>query len=143
VAKPYRYAENTDVPADRSRNELEKLLSKHGATEFGSFQDAAGGLAVIYRLQGRMIRHYLKPPEFKTDAKRVQERRRQWRALVLITKAKLELITSGDSTPEKEFLADMMLRDGTTVAESISKSLEEQYTHADPPRLRLMPGKPP
>lgn len=35
-----RYAQNTQVPVDRSRAELESLLQKHGATQRVSWSNA-------------------------------------------------------------------------------------------------------
>jgi|SRR6185436_9945837 len=58
---------------------------------------------------------------------RDQFAREAWRRLLLVTKAKLEIIADGASTFEREFLADLLLGDGTTVHEAISERLAEVY----------------
>jgi hypothetical protein len=48
-----------------------------------------------------------------------QNRRTRWRAVVLLLKAKLELIQIGISTIEHEFMADMLLPNGDKVGTAI------------------------
>jgi response regulator RpfG family c-di-GMP phosphodiesterase len=43
------------------------------------------------------------------------ETRRRWRCLAMVIKAKLEVVASGISSFEEEFLAHVMLYDGRTV----------------------------
>ena len=124
--KPRRYAERTVVPVDRSRTEFEQLLRKYKATQFGFFEDDEG-TTVIFRLQDRMVRQRIPQPQVSKNRLEA-ERRRRWRALLLITKAKLELIGSGDSTFEREFLADLMLSNGKTVMEEAGPQIVEQYS---------------
>jgi precorrin-6x reductase len=141
-----KYAEGTDVAADKSRAELERLLDKHGASEVGVHRDA-DKTTLIYRMKGIMVRHVVVYPEAKLfarkpDVKKAQEAewRRRWRAQVLITKAKLELIASGESSVEREFLADTLLPNGETVAEAMLPRIAEAYATGAMPRLLLGPG---
>ena len=133
-----RYAEHTTVPVEKTRAELERLLRKHGAGQFAFLNDTERGSAVVvFRLDGRNVklsvslptlgeleaRARSKPPHgwhswygpkrntWLADQLAQQERQR-WRSLLLVTKAKLELITDGSSTVEREFLPDILLPNG-------------------------------
>lgn len=123
--KPRRYAEDTRVPVDRSRTEFEQLLRKHKASQFGFFEDEEG-TTIVFKLAERMVRQRVPQPQVSKNRLEA-ERRRRWRALLLITKAKLELVSSGDSTFEREFLADLMLSNGKTVMEEAGPQITEQY----------------
>lgn len=138
-----RYAENTAVPVERSRAELEGLLRKAGATGFVSTWDDDQGIdRMIFRLSGRMIRIEVTHPNpvdhqssptgrHRKNAKaRVfaeKEYRRRWRAQLLLAKAKLEVIADGLSTVEREFLADMLLPSGATLGEEMIPRIAEAY----------------
>ena len=67
------------------------------------------------------------------------EERRSWRALLLIVKAKLEMIANGGSSAEREFLADMLLPNGETVATAILPGIAKSYASGEMPR-RLLPA---
>ena len=69
------------------------------------------------------------------EAKREAEWRRRWRALSMIIKAKLEMVTAGDTTFEHEFLADIMLPEGGTVAKWLGPQLMEAYDSGKMPSL--------
>lgn len=157
MADVRKYAEGTEVSAEKSRAELEVLLQKHGAKEFAVYTSEERTV-FMYRLQGAMVRHTVEYPDPKSFQKKNAlgtpkpeqlkkqadaEWRRRWRALVLVCKAKLEIISSGGSTFEREFMADMLLADGSTVAQALVPRLKEMYeTGAMPnfPRLLLGPG---
>jgi hypothetical protein len=68
-----------------------------------------------------------------------QVARSRWRALLLITKAKLELVELGMSSVEREFLADVVLPNGQLVGEAMRVALEEAYSSGSMPPL-LGPG---
>lgn len=137
------FAQGTTVPVERTRIEIETLLKKNGATGIMvSWDGDLGAGQIICRLQERMIRFQINLPkaaDFKltpTGRHRgpesirevmAQEERRKWRALLLIIKAKLEMIGSGDSTIEREFLADLMLPDSSTVYEHVAGNISEMY----------------
>lgn len=58
-----RYAENTTVPVEKSRAEIETLLKKHGATAFFSAFDETARTAMIgFRLKDRMFRIEVRAP---------------------------------------------------------------------------------
>ena len=64
-----------------------------------------------------------KHPRRRTDkqmwAAYEQEVRRRWRALVLCVKAKLEVVESGISTFEQEFLAHIVVAGGKTIGQEM------------------------
>jgi hypothetical protein len=146
------FAAKTTVPVDRSKAELERLLGKYGADQF-AYMSSAEGAMVAFRMRGRHVRFLMPmpdPDDFRltpTGRGRSHEEkgrafqqalRSRWRALVLIVKAKLEAVAAGVSTFEREFLADIMLPDGTTVHEWLGPQLEEAYTEGTmPPAIRL------
>lgn len=69
-------------------------------------------------------------------SERVAQREREaWRRLLLVTKAKLEIVTDGCSTIEREFLADILLPDGGTVHERLAQQLEASYRDGAMPPL--------
>lgn len=180
---PPRYAENTEVPVERSRAEIERLLKSHGATQFGSASDEEKGVAfVMFRLCDRMFRIEVKQPkadqipkgkpptaptphtrarwpktiaemndrdqrEYQLALKRyndnerrkseswiAQEERRRWRAQLLLIKAKLEMIATGETTAEREFMADMLMANGKTVAQAALPALAAMYRDGKMPK---------
>lgn len=58
----------------------------------------------------------------------------------MIIKAKLEMVYSGDTTFEREFMADILLPDGTTVGEVMVPQLAASY--ADGAMPSLLPSNP-
>ena len=64
-----------------------------------------------------------------------QEVRRRWRVFVIAIKAKLELIAAGVSTVDREFLADLLLPDGTTVSSRLIPELDRALERGKLPAL--------
>lgn len=137
---PRRYAEDTRVPAERTRGEIEQLLKQQGADSFVSGWEGERA-AIAFRLQGRQVRIELPMPArqaYKTEHQHEQAVRARWRALLLVIKAKIEAIASGITTLEREFLADIVMADGQTVSSWAGPQLEQMYlTGRMPP---LLPG---
>jgi hypothetical protein len=67
-----------------------------------------------------------------------QVEREHWRALLLLVKAKLEFVAGGLSTVEREFLAHVVLPNGSTVGDEIAPRLEQAYATGSVPLL--LPG---
>lgn len=140
-----RFAETTAVPPEKTRAELERLLIDRGAHQVGFATDREQGRAVVvFGLEGRRVKLVVNtsngepPKDARQRAKAEQFERSAWRRLLLVVKAKLEIIRDAQSTVEREFLADIMLPDGSTVHEALSPQLSESYrTGAMPP---LLPG---
>ncbi len=117
--QPPRYAEGTTVPIRRTRDEIEDLVTRHGAVNFASgWMDGNKRHAVSFVLQGRLVRFVIGLPT-GTDAKAEAEARRLWRCLLLAIKAKLEVVRSGIHTFEQEFLANIVTTENVTVYEAI------------------------
>jgi hypothetical protein len=122
-----RYAQGTDVPVSKTRGEIEALLSKHGAAQIlsGIDRERRSGF-VGFTLQGRQYRIPLLPRKGQhRDPEQIE--REQWRALLLIIKAKLEFVAGGLSTTEQEFLAHTVLPNGNTVGAELMPRLAEAY----------------
>lgn len=150
-----RYAENTSVPSDRSRSEIERTLARYGADQF--MYGWSGDEAVIaFRANDRHVQFRLPMPPRQdhsftrtptgrqrsaTQAAEAYEQavRQRWRALALVIKAKLEAVDTGITEFEAEFLAHIMLPNGSTVGEWVRPQLHEVYLHGTMPAL--MPGK--
>jgi len=158
------YAEGTSVSVERSKAELDGILARYGATQRGTFVDDEKGLAIVmFQLASRSfkIEVPLPKPEPKPKieprgwwswttvkksawvvAKHQQACRERWRAVVLMVKAKLELVEIGISTAEREFFADMMLPDGRRLHAALEDDLAKAYLTGGPPTLLLGMGEP-
>jgi len=136
-----RYASSTEVPVDRSRTEIERILQRYGATGF-MYATKRDKAMVAFEVNDRHLRMILPMPTEKDDAIRLngwgyektekqiqaaldQETRRRWRALALVIKAKLEAVQSGIAVFEDEFLAYFVLPSGVTMGEWARPQLEE------------------
>jgi hypothetical protein len=139
------YAENTKVPVERSKAEIEKLLDRYGATGFGYAVEEKRA-AVTFKTADRLVRFNLplpNRPESGARAKLVteyeQQTRAKWRALVLVIKAKLEGIESGITTFDEAFLAHIVITNGETVGDWARAELDQIYSGKQAPRL-MPPG---
>jgi hypothetical protein len=135
-----KFAEGTEVPAERSRGEIERILMRFGADQFmyGWRGDAA---VIAFRAHARHIRFLLPMPTAqelrgsrRADAKD-RETRRRWRALALCIKAKLEAVATGIETFEDAFLAQMVLPNGQTMAEYAHPLVAKAYETGAMPNL--------
>jgi len=122
---PRGYAHDTAVPVDRSKQQIEGLLAKHGAAGFHTGWQAAHGDdpgwdAVEFLWKARTIRFRLARPKRTTSQAALEQRHRQrWRVLHLVIKAKLEAVEAGVAVFEEEFLPFIVTTDGRTVAEHL------------------------
>jgi hypothetical protein len=151
-----RYAENTQVPQDRSRAEIERILSRYGADQFMyGWQDDKAVLA--FRAHGRQIKFDLvmprrDDPEFtltptskrRSESQAIaaweQAKRQRWRAAALWIKASLEAVESGFVTFEDAFLAFTLLPDGSTVSQFIDPQVQIAYESGKMPAGLLTVG---
>lgn len=157
------YATNTSVSVERSRNELEKILSKYGAKGFRyGWQEIDGQRieAIEFDTSSRRVRFSLKLPvstakEFVYTPAGQQKRsapqrqkaweqacRSKWRALILCVKAKLEAVEAGISEFESEFMAWVVDPvSNRTVGELMMPQLADRYSgKAGFLRLPGLPG---
>jgi hypothetical protein len=128
-----RYAEGTKVEVQSSRGEITGILAKHGVERMGWTSEPTGD-SLVFELHGGTYRltmtkptaeglrardggTYSYPHNIDWEAKATQEWRRVWRANVLLLKAKLEFIDSGDTTIDRELLPYRVLKGGQTIEE--------------------------
>jgi hypothetical protein len=139
------YAKDTSVPVTKSRAEIEQLLERHKAKQYGTAVDYDALLArVQFRLNDRVVRFVVTLPDRKklTQQKYEQGERQRWRALLLVIKAKLESVESSIETFEHAFLSQIVMPNDQTVAELINPLVAFAYkTGKMPPKL-LGPGEP-
>ena len=152
-----RYAEDTSVPVQRSRNEIEALLQRYGAEGFGfETEFGSGGRALVkFAIRGRLFRIPVRTcsisdpriqrhpagkqrTSVEVEGAWQQEERRAWRVAVLWLKGTLEAVESRVITLDEALLPFMVLPDNRTVGEwaepQIARALEERRMPA------LMPG---
>lgn len=128
-----RYAASTEVSAERSRTEIERLLRRFGATGF-AYAWSEHAATVAFHIAGLTVRiavtlPHQGDPEFsrtptgrQRTARQAEEAyeaecRRRWRALAAVIKAKLVAVEDNISTLENEFLAFIVLPNGQTLGE--------------------------
>jgi len=146
-----RYAEGTSVAEESSRAEIERTLRRYGANRVGYQYDDERS-AVAFEMCGRRIRFYMALPSVddvahtESGKPRAQahlsaaldaERRRRWRCLFLMIKAKLEAVETGIVTFEDEFLPHTLMPDGRTVAEHVAPHVAIAYESGRAPAALL------
>lgn len=150
------YAEKTTVSSEKSRQEIERTLVRYGAASF-AYGWENGKAVIMFEMSSRRIRFLLPLPE-KTEKRFThnsyrnerapeaieklweQACRQKWRALALAVKAKLECVQSGITTFENEFLAHIVLPNGTTVGGWFQPKLAQAYESGKMPPLLLTEG---
>jgi len=149
------YAAKTTVDVTKTKMEIEKLLTKQGATGF--MIGWVGGLeSVAFELDSLRIRFSfpevtegdvahdslgrprssanLKGGTVKTAME--QFHRTRWRELLLLIRAKLVAVESGIVTVESEFHSNIILPDGRTFGEWSAPYLKNAYLTGElPPML--------
>jgi hypothetical protein len=153
TAPKRKYAASTDVTPARSREELDKLLRKYGATGFG-YVDQEKAAAIMFELNGRTYRYLVAMPQIEdfkqhpttgylqSAAKQKkdweQAVRVQWRALVATIKGKLIAVDNGIETFEESFMRHTVMPNGQTIGDYIEPELESMYQTGKLPRM--LPG---
>lgn len=123
-----RYAEDTRVSVAQSQAEVQDLLEKYGVEKIGIIRNQ-GKADLWFEHAGR--NYHLSVP-IPADAKNPeQERRRAWRAMVLLIKAKFEAINSAISTIESEFFAHTVMPDGQPLIEHARAQIEKSLAGRD------------
>ena len=115
-----RYAAATTVPVSRSRDELQTLVERVGASDFG-YRSGESGTAIMFRRE--RISYLVRIPN-PPDGDR-QAERSIWRAFVLLLKAKVIAIEEEITTFEETFLAYTLVGQGVTLAEQYIPGLKE------------------
>lgn len=135
-----KFAEGTEVPADRSKAEIERTLTRFGADQFG-YGWRGDAAVVVFRAHERHIRFVLPMPtaadlkNARSSEAKEREIRRRWRALNLCIKAKLESVATGIESFEESFMAHVVLPDGRTLAEATLPQIAQAYKDGKMPPL--------
>lgn len=152
-----KYATQTSVSAEKSRAEIEAILARYGASQFG-YMTSVELAVIVFHCSDRMVRFELPMPD-RTDTSIThkplrrgqwrrdertpqqqqqayeQEVRQRWRALVLCVKAKLEAVESNITTFDAEFLAHIVLPGGKTVFSETLAAITRAYESGQAPNL--------
>jgi hypothetical protein len=145
------YAENTSVPIQRSRIEIENMLRRYGADQLAYAED--NGRAMLgFRAHGKAVRFIIALPGWKeyerplkgrrrtpeqAQVKAGGEHRRRWRVLMLVIKAKLEAVATGVSVFEQEFFGHLVLPGGKTVFEEAGPQAMKMIESGKPVTFNL------
>ena len=145
-----KFASQTTVSPEKSRHEIETILKRYGASHYG-YMSGPDTAAIAFQANNRRLRFTLPMPprnDFKYDHRQYmradssieshwqQAIRQRWRALALVIKAKLEAVEAGVSTFEEEFMANIVLPSGQTMAEYALPQIAQAYeTNSMPPLL--------
>lgn len=128
-----RYADRTKVTVEKSRAEIEKELVRFGASAFTSGFDDNRAF-IMFRAQGRFVRLSLTlptdMPPTRADAKAAAinaEKRRLWRSLLLLVKAKLAAVADGIVEFEQEFMPHIVMANSETVWERAKENIAHEY----------------
>lgn len=147
------YAANTKVSPASSRVEIERILERYGATGF-LYGWAEGNAVVAFEMSGRRVKFLLPIPhldEFaQTETGRERSEgatttahqhaiRQRWRALALAIKAKLEIVESGITEFDEEFLAHIVLPGGERIGDWLAPQLERVFSSGQMPPLLPAP----
>jgi hypothetical protein len=152
-----RYAQNTEVPVERSKAEIERTLSRYGADQFMYGWDAHAAV-LGFRINGRMYRVDIPLPD-KTERRFQAAKtnqyfdqgqfvqaaydlavRQRWRAAALYIKATLEAAESGITSLEVAFLAYTLLPTGETLGKWAEPQVQQAYLTGQMPKM--LPGLP-
>lgn len=125
------YASGTKVGEDRSRSEIEKMLQRFGADEFGyvarrdeaiiGFMYQGLRIQMSVPLPDRQDVHFTRTAVGKQRAESValadwqKEVRRRWRALCLVVKALLVGVEDGVLDFQEAFMPYIVMGDGLTI----------------------------
>ena len=135
-----KYAEGTEVPISRSRDELERTLERFGATAQAWLRDDEKETVVLafkragkgYKLVVRLVDAAacaLTPKGNERTASAAQdaadqENRRRFRSLANYVKAVMDAADTGIISAEDALLPYLMLPSGETVAQAIQEQMK-------------------
>jgi len=128
------YAEGTTVSADTSAAEIQKMLKGLGAERIGMMSSATETI-IVFEVRQCMYRISTPPTKTRPRVTKEQLEREAWRALVLLVKAKKVAIEQNITTVEKEFMADTVMPDGSTLIDHHKAIVTHNYSEGGAPRL--------
>jgi len=121
------YAAKTTVSIEKTRMEIEAMLTRFGAAKMATFVEASMAV-IVFEAKDRRLKFSLPlPTKYPSAAKLEQQRRSRWRGLFLCIKAKLESVESGIETFEEAFLSHVVTADGQTVYEHVKAPIALSY----------------
>lgn len=124
------FAATTQVPVERTKAEIEKLVKKYGARSFGVGWQGDQA-QVNFVAHERHIRFTIMVPQA------AQAQRSKWRTLLLLVKAKLEAVDAKVVTFEEAFVGDIVMPEtGRTVWEMTREQIK--LSHAGKPAPLLI-----
>jgi hypothetical protein len=150
------YAEGTEVSVEKSKSEIEAILSKAGCEEFASGSRPKQAM-IQFKLKKRVIRFLLPLPD-KDDPKFTkcgrynnqtrspemaykaweQSCREKWRALFLSIKAKLYSIETGIEQFDSAFMAQIVMPNGKTMEELAVPMICQAYERGSMPDMNVL-----
>lgn len=148
-----KFAEGTKVSASKSKDELERLMERFGATKFLSGRSVDPPMHfIVFEISGRPYRLEIKVPslkEFKRGPRgfrsdetaekfRKQEVNRRWREVAHITKAILVGVEGDYWNFEEAMQPFHILPDNRTVREALKGNLDSYARSGSLPLL--LPG---
>ena len=138
----------------RSKEEIERVLARYGADSFGYATEGNRAL-ITFSMESRRIRMFLVLFEFEdfephphtaethrpgpAEGLRTGLSRALAVPLALIVKAKLEAVAAGITTLETEFLAHIVLPDGSTVGQVMLPQVDQAYRSGEMPPMLPVP----
>ena len=133
-----KYAANTSVPVERSRAEVERVLTKYGATKFGTMSEETKA-TIFFEVKNRQVQWSIPIPpraKFRDETDYAREIRRRWRVLLITVKSMLEAVESKLMTFDQAFLPHIVIP-GTarTLSEAIVPKLDALYSGLALPAL--------
>jgi len=147
------YAAGTNVGIDQTTQQIRKLLLGAGASHY-AFGEGPDNGAVQFSLEGRHYRFSVSRPKWadlydsyrspgRVDQARAvdDEWRRRWRARLLWVKAMLEFAETEPKAFSDAMLANLVLPDGTTMAQWADPQIEAAYSNGAMPPLLLGSGR--
>jgi hypothetical protein len=131
------YAQHTEVPVTKTRGEIEALLERAKAKQYGTAIDYDLKVARIqFKLHDRVVRFTVSLPDRAKlgETRFARAERQRWRALLLVLKAKLESVESQIETFEHAFLSQIVMPNDKTVGDIISGQIAESYKTGKMPK---------
>lgn len=132
-----RFAEGTAVPVERTKAEIERTLTKYGATHFGTMT-APEKATVYFQVKGRQVQWDIPMPKLGgyDQRKAEAEIRRRWRVMLITIKAMLEAVDSKLLTFDQAFLSHIVIP-GTaqTLGQVLTPKLDALYSGQSLPAL--------
>jgi hypothetical protein len=151
-----QFASGTEVSVERTKGEIEGLLSKAGCEEFATGARPTQAM-IQFKLQGRVIRFLLPLPDRADDkfhkcGRYLNQRRtpelaykaweqacrEKWRALFLSIKAKLYSIETGIEQFDSAFMAQIVMPNGKTMEELAVPMIEMAYERGNMPDMNVL-----